>query len=696
MRQSGYPEKFEKLREQAENLLRLHLPANSTTPTDLSEIIHELNVHQVELEIQNRELQRSQYEYAQLHKEFSALYEFAPFGYVTVNAKQIISRANLAAVQLLGGSRNQIQRSGFTNYIDDDHNVLAFTRARLRAVETGEKQSVEVRLKHKPDAPRWVRLDIEAKTADVETPTGLRITLVDITPQKQAAKKHLQAKQEWEKTFDAINDVITIQDTEMRIVRANKAAYETFQIDPEALGGRFCYEIFRERDTPCPDCPVVKTIGDAKSHNANILYKNLDKTFHVSSAPVLDSNGHIKRIVHIAKDITSQKKVEKKLFQTSKMEAIGTLAGGVAHDFNNILTVIMGYSELIKYAIPPDQKRTNGYIDYVISASTRAKELIQQILTFSRTGNEKKAPFNLSEVIIEGLNLLHASVPSTVVLCEEIDVDAGYIMGDETKIQQVLINLCINAVQAMADEKGTLTIKLKQVMLTKKELPDQENFFPGPFIELSVSDTGQGIDPKIIEKIFDPYFTTKKFGQGSGLGLSLVHGVVLSSGGFIKVKSELGSGTTFEIFFPVIQMQTKPIAEQIDKEEQVAGSSECILVVDDEKIIVDLYKMVLETQGYTVIGHCNSEKALDEIRRSPDRFALVITDQTMPHLSGVDFSKKILELRPEIPIILCTGYSNMVSKDTATEIGITDFLMKPIRAKVLTHTVQEILNKRKA
>ena len=426
---SRFPDTFESLRAQAEDLLREGFPIDTAKQKSLSEIIHELNIHQAELEIQNRELQRSQYEYAQLHKEFSDLYEFAPFGYLTVNARHIISRANLTAVRLLGKTREQILRSGVISFISDDSSALAFTRARLRAVETGEKQSVEVPLKRRHGSPRWVRLDIEADSLDDDTDAQVRITLVDVTSQKEAEQKIRQAKEEWETTFDAISDIVTIQDTAMRIIRANKAAHETFQSNPGALDGRYCYEIFRGEDTPCPNCPVVTTMGDGKKHSIHITHKNLGKIFDVSSAPVLDSNGNFKYFVHIAKDITRQKKMEQDLFQARKMEAVGTLAGGVAHDFNNILSVILGHTELAKNKIPSGSNALIKHLDYVIAASLRAKELIQQILTFSRKGAEEKAPLRLSMVIKEGLNLLRASLPATVVLEEDIDSSCGYVMG---------------------------------------------------------------------------------------------------------------------------------------------------------------------------------------------------------------------------------------------------------------------------
>lgn len=307
---------------------------------------------------------------------------------------------------------------------------------------------------------------------------------------------------------------------------------------------------------------------------------------------------------------------------------------------------------------------------------------------------ETLAPLNPSSIIKEALKLLRASLPTTIVIQQEIDPYCGTIIGNLTNMHQLVVNLCTNALHAMADEKGVLTVKLSRVVLMPKDLNSQENIAPGPFVELKVSDTGSGMDQKTIERIFEPYFTTKDSGKGSGMGLALVHGIVHHSGGFIKVESEPGRGSTFHVFFPAIAEDPILKAEE-EKTGPIPKGSERILAVDDEEDIVGMYKAVLEHQGYHVTAFSNSEKAFEEIQRSPDDFDLIITDQTMPNLSGAELTRKTLEIRPDIPIILCTGYSSMISEDEAKKIGITRFMMKPVNRRDLAFTVRKILDKQK-
>ncbi len=396
----------------------------------------------------------------------------------------------------------------------------------------------------------------------------------------------------------------------------------------------------------------------------------------------------LKKTDALTTEMSERKKMENELFQAHKMEAVGTLAGGIAHDFNNILAVILGYAEIIKDDLD-DGTHTKKDIDRILIAANRAKELVKQILTFSRKGQETNEPLQPTPVIEEALKLIHASMPTTIEIQEKIDQNCGTILANQTHLHQILVNLCTNALHAMEDEKGVLTVELNKVYLKNYDIRLGVDVSEGEFVELNVGDTGCGMNTKTIEHIFDPFFTTKDVGKGTGMGLAMVHGIVQACGGFIKVNSEPDKGSMFQVYFPIIDKII--VKEEKEQNGIIKSNNERILIVDDEEVIGNMYRIALERLGYSIIVHHNSQKALEVFMNSPDHFDLIITDQTMPHLSGSDLAKKILQIRQEIPIILCTGYSTMISEEKAKEIGIAKFVIKPVNIKELALTVQELL-----
>jgi len=500
-----------------------------------------------------------------------------------------------------------------------------------------------------------------------------------------------KSKKEWEKTFDAMSDIITLQDTDMRILRANKAAHTAFQVELGALNGKYCYEVFRGTDAPCTNCPELATVKERTTHSATITHKNLGKTFNVTSSPVLNDAGELTNIVHIAKDITEQTKMEAELFQAHKMEAMGTLAGGIAHDFNNILAAILGFAELAKDKIP-ESNQAGKDIDQVLKAGKRAKELVRQILTFSRKSTETNGPMQASSIIKEGLKFMHASLPTTLEIQSEINSECDLILANPTNIHQILVNLCTNALHAMENEKGVLTVKLVQVDLQESDVINTAGTAAGSFVELTVSDTGCGMDEATIERIFEPYFTTKVVGKGTGMGLALTHSIVHGCGGFIRVESEPGKGSTFRVYFPSLQTTAAGVEEK--NQAPLPRGTEQVLVVDDEESIVELHQGILGKLGYKVAAHYSSQEALEAFQAAPDTFDLIITDQTMPGLSGTELAKAILQIKPEMPIIICSGYSSMVSRENIKELGVKGFLMKPLSRNDLATTVREVLDQK--
>lgn len=397
---------------------------------------------------------------------------------------------------------------------------------------------------------------------------------------------------------------------------------------------------------------------------------------------------HLKMENKLEAAVLKTKRLEELLRQAQKMEAIGTMAGGIAHDFNNILTAILGYTEMA-IEDSPSGSQIVYQLEQVLKAGHRAKDLIKHILAFSRKDEVNRISLNLQQIINETISLLKAILPSTVIIKKDIDPTCGNVLADPTQIHQVLINLCTNSSQSMEKSEGNLEIILQRVEIDHQSIINSVELRPGTFIKLSVRDNGPGIPSTIIDRIFDPYFTTKKVGQGSGMGLAVVHGIVKSHDGIITVQSDPGKETVFEVYFPEIATEVAPQATFFG---DLQVGTERILLVDDEVLIADITGKRLERLGYQVVTETSSKIALELFLAAPDDFDLVITDQTMPHLSGAALAAELLKERLNIPIIMISGYSTNMSKEKAAEIGIKAFAMKPIAMHDLASIIRTVLD----
>jgi PAS domain S-box-containing protein len=391
----------------------------------------------------------------------------------------------------------------------------------------------------------------------------------------------------------------------------------------------------------------------------------------------------------IAQDITQQKALESQLRQALKMESIGTLAGGIAHDFNNILSVILGNTEL---AIDdtPEWSPTREYLTQTRKASLRAKDVVKQLLTFTRKSDEQQKPIKISTVAKESLRLLRSSIPTNIELNHKISDDCYTIKADSTQIHQVMINIVTNSSHAI-ESNGKIDLELENVTIGQKQITLFKDLQSGNYVRLLVRDTGSGIAPEDLEKIFDPYFTTKEFGKGTGMGLALVHGIVESHNGSIKLDSEVGHGTTISIYFPAIQAE---IVKDAISSTQIPIGTENILIIDDEEPIAILNQRRLERLGYSAESCTDPHEALQLIQNNPNQFDLVITDMAMPKMTGAGLANEIREINPDLPVILCTGYSDKIDEDKAKKIGIKGYLMKPFEKKHLADTVREVLDEK--
>ncbi len=411
---------------------------------------------------------------------------------------------------------------------------------------------------------------------------------------------------------------------------------------------------------------------------------------------LFDDKGYRVEYQSIGRDISEaklaqeeRKRMEKQLQQAQKMEAIGTLAGGIAHDFNNILAGIFGFSDLaLNYVEMEDPVR--HYLEQILQGGERARDLVQQILTFSRQTEQEKRPVRVAPLIKETVKLLRASLPATIEIKTEIDIQTDLILADPTQIHQILMNLCTNAGHAMRNTGGILGIRLIEMDLDPRSSLQYPDLREGPYLRLDVSDTGHGMPPEVVERIFDPYFTTKEKGEGTGLGLAVVHGIVKHHGGAVTVESDTEGFTTFHVLLPRVSMEPNPKPKAIS---DVPGGEESILFVDDEEMLVEFAQELLERLGYEVIAKTSSMEALETFRAHPEKFDVVITDQDMPNLAGVELARELLEIRPDIPIIMCTGFSYRINPEKAKALGFSAFLSKPVVARDLAQAIRSALDK---
>jgi PAS domain S-box-containing protein len=497
--------------------------------------------------------------------------------------------------------------------------------------------------------------------------------------------------------FEHAPDPFFFLKTDGALVGGNKAGQQFTGYTDGELVGKNILEIglIFGQDLPKADRFLKRSLnGEPTGPNEFALRQKTGRQIYaeISTHPV-NIKGE-KFVLGIARDITDRKKeeqerkkLEAQLQQAQKMEAIGTLAGGIAHDFNNILGAIMGYAEIALHEIEKESVPYQ-YLLEVLHAGRRAKDLVKQILTFSRQTEQKHTPVLVKLIVKEVVKLLRASLPSTIEIHQNIQSDT-LVMGDPTQIHQVMMNLVTNAGYAMQDKGGRLTVDLAQVLLDPEFTTNHPNLESGPYLKLTVSDTGPGIPESELNRIFEPFFTTKEKGEGTGMGLAVVHGIVTGHGGDIFVRSESGQGATFTVFLPAVERITEPEARA---EMPPPSGTESILFVDDEIALVNAGKLMLESLGYDVVTQTSSKEAFELFASQPDRFDLVITDMTMPVLTGDQLAQKLMEIRSDLPVILCTGFSARINEEKALALGIRAFVSKPVLKRQIAETIRKVLD----
>lgn len=520
--------------------------------------------------------------------------------------------------------------------------------------------------------------------------------------------RHKKTQRELEKEkdralsyFDIAGSILVVINTDCKVTMINEAGRRLLGYSNDQIVGENWFDNF----VPEPERIKTKHMFE-QIMNGQIEYfeffendilttEGERRTISWHNSLLKDENGTILASLSSGEDITDairmeyeRQKLQEQLNQARKMEAIGTLAGGIAHDFNNILYPIIGYTEMAIDDLPKNNPMRDN-LKLVYKGALRARELVKQILTFSRKKSTAIGIIEIQPIIKEALKLLRSSIPRNIEIEHKISKKASPVMGDPTQIYEIIMNLCTNAFHAMELTGGLLTVELfeKKILQTDNMGPD---ILPGLYNVISISDNGPGISAEIIKHIFEPYFTTKETGKGSGLGLAVTHGIVSSIGGAIRVESQLGQGTVFKVFFPVIKEDLTIGFHDNNTEKQ--GGDEHILLVDDEAGIVNMGVAALEGLGYTVKGMSDSQDALRYFTEHPDRFDILITDMTMPRMLGTDLIEKIREIKPGFPAILCTGFSELINKDKAQSLGIQGYLKKPVLIEELSSAIRNILD----
>ncbi|MES0446525.1 MAG: PAS domain S-box protein [Desulfobacterales bacterium] len=632
---------------------------------------------------------RAEEAFRESEERFRAVAETAVEAIISIDSHDDIIFWNKAAENMFGYTVNEAMGKPMTMIMParfhDRH------QAGLKRVLSGEPSALigkTIEVVGLGKDGREFPIELSIATWKMKTAIVFTSIIRDITLRKKAEGALKESEEKYRLLVENATDAIFIAQEE-RILFPNPKAIElTGYSADELYKVSFVNFIHPEDKAMVLERHKRRLKGEepATTYSFRIINK-AGQELWVESNVALITWGEKPATLNFLRDITLQKKLETQVQQAQKMEAIGTLSGGIAHDFNNILSAIMGYTEI---SLDSVERETQLYdnLQEVFHAGNRAKDLVKQILAFSRQTEQERKPVQIKPIVNEALQLLRASLPSTVEVGRNIQSDA-LVLADPIQIHQVLMNLCTNAENAMREKGGVLEVKLENVELEADFTNAHTDMKPGAYIQLTVSDTGHGIPSHVLDRIFDPFFTTKEKGEGTGMGLSVIHGIVGSQGGAITVDSQPGQGSTFKVYLPIIERREKP---QATTEEPIPTGSERILFVDDEPALTNIGKQILESLGYYVETRTSSIEALELFKAQSERFDLVITDMTMPHLTGDGLAKELIRIKSDIPVILCTGFSATIDDQKAMAMGIRAFAFKPIVKREIAIKIREVLD----
>jgi PAS domain S-box-containing protein len=639
-------------------------------------------------------------------EQYRSLFDTSTNAILIRDRSGVITMANQAAVSLLGARREEaLLGRTYLEFVHPEDQPLSASRIRRIFEIAADPGSVtpqdEVTIR--PREHRMVTLGGDA--IEVES-TGVAFhhkgeffiqgIFRDITDRRRAEQKLRETEKKYRELAESLPQVIFEIDTQGNLIYLNQKGYELFGYTPEDLAGGFnVLDAFVTEDRERVARNIALNLQGQRSGKSEYTVTCKDGTtipVEIHAERVLRDERSV-GIRGVLLDLTparraqeERERLETQLQQAQKMEAIGALAGGIAHDFNNILSAIIGYTELAM--LNEGAEHCQAELKQALLAANRARDLIKQILAFSRQTDEERMPIRVGLVVKECVKFLRATIPSTIEIRTRIDEKAGTVLANSVELHQIIMNLCTNALHAIGERSGTLEITVDETQIDEARKQGAVGLDAGRYVRVSVRDTGGGIPPEIMGKIFDPYFTTKAKGVGTGLGLAVVHGIVRKSGGAIQVESVPGQGSTFHILLPRVE---QPSATRVEPIGVPVGGTERILFVDDEMMLAGIGQQMLKKLGYDVVARTSPVEALELFKAKPDHFDLVVTDQTMPGMTGDALARELMRIRPGLPVIICTGYSQSIDERRAAEMGIRGFVMKPILINSIAVAVRKAL-----
>ncbi len=622
---------------------------------------------------------------------FQMLYEKAPLSYQSLDENGHFIVVNKTWLDTLGYAKEEVIGNSFADFLHPDwrdHFKENFPRFK----SIGEILGVEFEMVKKNGDPILVSFTDKISRDERGNFQQTHCIFHDITERKQAEANLKIAHEKMLTILDSIDSTVYVADMETHeILFMNKKMITAFGGDKT---GERCFSAFRKQSEPCTFCTNDRLV-DKNGNPTNVCtwhdQNPVTGRFNINHDQAVEwTDGRLVRL-QIATDITDQKKMEAQLILAQKMESIGTLAGGIAHDFNNILFPIVGHTEMLMDDLSEETSSIRESLNQIYTGALRARDLVQQILAFARQEKNELKLIKMQPIVKEAMKLIRSTVPTTISITQNLQPDCGPVTADPTQIHQIVMNLATNAYHAMEKSGGELKVNLKEIELGEYDLmtPDMS---PGLYACLSFADTGMGMNKDVMDRVFDPFFTTKKKGKGTGMGLSVVHGIVKGMKGEIKGYSEPDKGTEFRVYLPVVKSASEKQEPKAD--DLIPGGCERIFLVDDEQVIITMERLVLERLGYQVTSRTSSIEALEAFKANPDKFDLVITDMSMPKMPGDKLAAELIKIRPDIPILICTGFSETLTEERIKSIGIKGLLMKPMTIKDLAPMLRDALDKK--
>ncbi len=629
-------------------------------------------------------------------QRFRSIAESAPIAIMIYQDNKWVY-VNPAAERISGYSADELLSMDFWDVVHPDYKEIVKSRGQGRQLGNSAQTSYEFKIISRDGNEKWVYLT--GSTVEWKGKSAGIITVLDITSRKQMEQALKESEERYRNIVEDMADGYFETDIWAKTTFVNNSLCNILGCSMDDIMGKsgrtFLDEVDLNRIRQA--FRKVYTTGETeKRFDCKIHRKDGTQRFIEASISLArDINGRKVGFRSVVRDVTDRRRMEElehQLLHAQKLEAIGTLAGGIAHDFNNILTAILGNISLVKVYSDVGDNKVHERISEVEKAALKARKLIRRILSFSRQDIGKRKPISMPKLVDETLKILSATVPATIEIHKDIDYEAGMVEADPGLLEQVLMNLCTNALHAMDDKNGVLGIRLKKLFIGDDSPFLMHNLMPGSYVLLQVRDTGTGIPADIRDRIFDPYFTTKDVGEGSGLGLAMVHGIVRKYNGAVTVDSVPGKGSCFNVYLPLTDGTVDEPSHTDDDMTSLPRGKENIVLVDDEDIILKVGRDMLEKLGYKVKAFKNSNDALNVFRLEPGTIDLVITDMVMPLMDGRTLAKEIVKIRPDMPIILCTGYNDKISSGDAGKAGIKGFIMKPFMLRELALKVRKALD----